>query len=84
MDEPGSAIVRQRRRSSDIGPWKVVLWIFWIAAGAVLWVWLLDTSYDWISSASDLRVTMGCLILVSMAGALVALAAKGARWLWKR
>jgi hypothetical protein len=84
MDEPGSAIVRHRRRSADGGPLKVILWIISIAAGAVLWVWLLDTSYDWISSASNLRVTMGFLILVSMAAALVALVAKGARWLWKR
>jgi hypothetical protein len=84
IEEPGVTIVRNGGRSPDIRPLRIMLWILGVAVGAVLWVWLLDTSYDWISSTDDLKVIMGFLILISMAGALVALFVKGARWLWQR
>jgi multidrug resistance efflux pump len=61
-----------------------VLWTVWLAICAVLWVLLLDTSYDWISSTSNAKVVFGFVILVSMVGVVIALVVKGVRLLWTR
>jgi hypothetical protein len=82
--DPSSAVVRHRERSAEVKLLRVVLWIFWLALCAVLWVLLLDTSYDWISSTSNIKVVFGFVILVSMVGVVVALVIKGARLLWTR
>ena len=84
MREPSSAVERHGRPSSDVKPLKVVLWIIWIAICAVLWFVLLNTSYDWISSTSNIKVVFGFVILVSMVGVVIALIVKGARLLWTR
>jgi hypothetical protein len=63
---------------------KVGLFMVEAVVFVIAWVVLLDTSYDWISAPSDIKVLLGCVILVSMIGAAIALLAKGARFLWKR
>lgn len=68
---------------------KVLLCASSVAIIAVSWFFLLDTSYDWISSASNWKAIAGGLILFMMAGvtlaviaAAVALIARGVRHLW--
>jgi hypothetical protein len=68
---------------------KVLLCALGVAIIAVSWFFLLDTSYDWISSASNWKAIAGGLILLIMAGialaivaAAVALVARGVRHLW--
>ena len=63
---------------------KTALWMIWLPIVAVLWVMLLDTSYDWISSPSNIKVISGFLILILMAFVVIALLVKGARKLWTR
>lgn len=63
---------------------KIALWMVWLPIVAVLWVMLLDTSYDWISSPSNIKVISGLLILILMAFVVIALLVKGARKLWIR
>ncbi|MBV8775431.1 MAG: hypothetical protein JO166_24320 [Deltaproteobacteria bacterium] len=63
---------------------KIALWIVWLPIVAVLWVILLDTSYDWISSPSSSRVIAGLLILILMGCVVVGLVVMGARRLWTR
>jgi membrane protein YdbS with pleckstrin-like domain len=73
-----------RSRNSSNKLLKVALWMVWLPIVAVLWVMLLDTSYDWISSPSNTKVISGVLILMLMACVVVALLVKGARKLWTR
>ena len=54
----------------------------WLPIAAVLWVVLLDTSYDWISSPSNIKVISGLLILILMGCVVIALLVKGVRKLW--
>ncbi len=84
LQEPSSAVVRHGRHSSNMKPLRIVLWMIWIATLAVLWVVLLDTSFDWISSSSDTKVLLGLVILISMVGVAIVLIVKGARTLWTR
>ncbi len=63
---------------------KTALWMVWLPIVAVLWVMLLDTSYDWISSPSNTKVISGLLILILMGCVVIALLVKGARKLWTR
>ncbi len=88
-ERPRLAIVRPRARSHS-GPnssnkmLKTALWFVWLPVVAVLWVMLLDTSYDWISSPSTTKVIAGLLILILMACVVMVLLIKGARKLWTR
>jgi hypothetical protein len=50
---------------------------------AVLWVMLLDTSYDWISAPSTPKVIGGLLILILMACVVIALVIKAVKKLWE-
>jgi hypothetical protein len=88
-ERPRLAIVRQGRQShnskhSSNKLLKAALWFVWLPILAVLWVMLLDTSYDWISSPSTSKVMGGLLILIFMGCVVIALVAKGARKLWTR
>lgn len=88
-ERPGLAVVRpsrqlhkSRRLSNKL--LKFALWMVSLPIVAVLWVMLLDTSYDWISSPSTTNVIAGLLILILMACVVIALLVKGARKLWDR
>jgi hypothetical protein len=86
---PGLAVARSSRHSygssySSNKLLKFALWMIWLPIGAVLWVMLLDTSYDWISSPSNIKVVSGLLILILMALVIIALLVKGAKKLWTR
>ena len=88
-ERPGLAVVRHsrqlhkgRRLSNKL--LKFALWMVWLPIAAVLWVMLLDTGYDWISSPSTTNVMAGLLILILMACVVIALLVKGARKLWER
>jgi hypothetical protein len=70
------------RRSSSNKLLKLALWMVWLPIAAVLWVVLLDTSYDWISSPSNIKVISGLLILILMGCVVIALLVKGVRKLW--
>lgn len=88
-ERPRLAIVRPRARSqsgtnSSNKMLKTALWFVWLPIVAVLWVMLLDTSYDWISSPSTTKVIAGLLILILMACVVMVLLIKGARKLWTR
>ena len=68
---------------------KVPLCALGIAIIAVSWFFLLDTSYDWVSSPSDWKAIAGGLILLMMAAvtlgvvaAVVAFIARGVKHLW--
>lgn len=63
---------------------KTALWLVWLPIVGVLWVILLDTSYDWISSPSTTKVIAGVLILILMGCVILALIATGAKKLWTR
>ena len=69
---------------------KVPLLMVLVAALAVAWLLLLNTSYAWISSASTARVIVGALILLTMTVAGLALGsfavwrvAQGVKYRWK-
>jgi len=86
---PGLAIARYSKHSNNSGNssnkvLKVALWMIWLPIVVVLWVMLLDTSYDWISSPSNTKVISGLLILILMAFVVIGLLVKGARKLWTR
>jgi polyferredoxin len=86
---PGLTVVRDSRHThnskySSNKVLKIALWMIWLPIVAVLWIMLLDTSYDWISSPSNIKVISGLLILILMAFAVIALLVKGARKLWIR
>jgi hypothetical protein len=86
---PRFTVVPGRRDSdkSSVSPnklLKIALWMVWLPIVAVLWVMLLDTSYDWISSASNIKVVSGLMILILMACVALALLVKGAKKLWTR
>ncbi|MBV8452409.1 MAG: hypothetical protein JOZ29_09070 [Deltaproteobacteria bacterium] len=86
---PRLTVARYGRHSYDDGHssnkmLKVALWMIWLPIVAVLWIMLLDTSYDWISSPSNIKVISGLLILILMALVIIALLVKGARKLWTR
>ena len=86
---PGLAVARYTTRSrnsrhSSNKLLKIALWTVWLPIAAVCWVMLLDTSYDWISSPSNIKVIYGFLILILMALVVIALLVKGARKLWTR
>ena len=88
-ERPRLAIVRHDRqpRNSKYSSNKLLktaLWFVWLPILAVLWVMLLDTSYDWISSPSTSKVIAGLLILILMGCVVVGLVAKGARKWWTR
>ena len=88
-ERPALFIVRSRRHShnsrhSSNKLLRIALWMVWLPIVAVLWVMLLDTSYDWISSPSNTKVISGVLILILMACVVIALLVKGARKLWTR
>ena len=74
----------QNSRDSSNKLLKAALWLIWLPIVAVLWVMLLDTSYDWISSPSTARVLAGLLILILMACIVIWFGVKGARRLWTR
>lgn len=68
---------------------KGLLCAFGVAIIAISWFFLLDTSYDWISSPSNWKAIGGGLILLMMAGvalavitAAVAVIARGVKHLW--
>ena len=87
-ERPGLAVVRHSRqlhtnRRSSNRLLKFALWMVWLPIVAVLWMMLLDTSYDWISSPSTTKVIAGLLILILMACVVIALLVKGARKLWE-
>jgi hypothetical protein len=63
---------------------KRALWLVWLPIAGLLWVIVLDTSYDWISSPSTTKVIAGSLILILMGCVIIALIATGARKLWTR
>jgi hypothetical protein len=63
---------------------KTALWLVWLPIAGVLWVILLDTSYDWISSPNNSKVIAGLLILILMGCVIIALIATGARKWWTR
>ena len=63
---------------------RTALWLVWLPIVGVLWVILLDTSYDWISSPNTTKVIAGVLILILMGCVILALIATGARKLWTR
>jgi hypothetical protein len=86
---PGLVLVRYNKdshnnRYSSKKLLKTALWIVCLPIVAVFWVMLLDTSYDWISSPSNIKVISGLLILILMACVVIALLVKGARTLWTR
>ncbi len=88
-EKPVLAIVRHSRHSpnpsySSKKLLKAALWMVWLPIVAVLWMMLLDTSYDWISSPSNTKVISGLLILILMGCVVIALLVKGARKLWTR
>jgi hypothetical protein len=62
---------------------KMALWIVWLPIAAILWIVLLDTSYDWISSPSTSKVFAGLLLLILMTLVIIGLIAKGVRKLWR-
>ncbi len=83
------AVVRISRRSRDSCHssnklLKTALWMVWLPIVGVLWVMLLDTSYDWISSPSTSKVVGGLLVLILMTCVIVGLVIKGAQKLWRR
>jgi len=70
---------------------KVSLFAFAVAALAISWLLLLNTSYAWINSSSNLRVIGGAVLLLAMAGvtfAVVSIVAwhvvDGVKYLWRR
>jgi hypothetical protein len=86
---PGLAVERHSRRFrnapySSNRPLKLALWLVWLPIIVVLWLMLLDTSYDWISSPSDFKVVSGVLILILMGCVIIAVVLKGAKKLWTR
>lgn len=86
---PRLTIVRHRRNrqtASDSSNklLKTALWMVWLPIAAVLWVMLLDTSYDWISSPSSSKVIAGLLILILMGCVVAGLVVMGARRWWTR
>jgi len=86
---PGFAVTRYSRHAHNSGHssnkvLKIALWMIWLPIVAVLWIILLDTSYDWISSPSNIKVISGLLILILMAFVVIALLVKGVRKLWIR
>jgi cell division protein FtsW (lipid II flippase) len=88
-EKPRLAIVRHGRRShpgknSSNKLLKTALWFVWLPILVVLWVMLLDTSYDWISSPSTTKVIGGLLILILMGCVVIGLVSKGAKKLWTR
>ena len=85
----GFAVARYSKHTHNSGyssnkMLKIALWMIWLPIVAVLWIMLLDTSYDWISSPSNIKVISGLLILILMAFVVIALLVKGARKLWTR
>jgi hypothetical protein len=86
---PSLVVAPYSRRSHNSGHssnkvLKIALWMVWLPIVVVLWIILLDTSYDWISSPSNIKVVSGLLILILMALVVIALLVKGARKLWTR
>jgi hypothetical protein len=83
---PRLTIARQssHRRNSPHKLLRTTLWMVWLPIVVVLWVMLLDTSYDWISSPSTSKVVAGLLILILMGCVVLGLVIKGARKLWTR
>jgi hypothetical protein len=84
---PGSAVARySKHQHSDSHSsnklLKFALWMIWVPIIAVLWIMLLDTSYDWISAPSNIKVISGLLILILMALVVIVLLVKGAKKLW--
>ncbi|MGO9267174.1 MAG: hypothetical protein ACLQBA_20230 [Candidatus Binataceae bacterium] len=70
---------------------KISLFAFAVAALAIIWLLLLNTSYTWINSSSNLRVIGGAVLLLAMAGvtfAVVSIVAwhvvDGVKYLWRR
>jgi hypothetical protein len=61
---------------------KFALWMIWVPIVVILWIILLDTSYDWISAPSNIKVISGLLILILMALVVIVLLIKGAKKLW--
>jgi len=86
---PGFVVARYSRhahnsRYSSNKVLKIALWMVWLPIVAVLWIMLLDISYDWISSPSNIKVISGLLILILMALVVIAIFVKGARKVWTR
>jgi polyferredoxin len=82
---PSLSVVRYSRHTHSSNKMlKTALWMIWLPIVAVLWMMLLDTSYDWISSPSNVKVISGLLILILMAIIVITLLVKGARKLWTR
>jgi hypothetical protein len=75
---------RRQANTSSNKMLKTALWMVWLPIAAVLWLILLDTSYDWISSPSTSRVIAGLLILILMGFVVVGLVIMGARRLWAK
>jgi hypothetical protein len=87
--QPGLTVVRYHRRRHDGSTssnklLKIALWMVWLPIVAVVWLILLDTSYDWISSPSNIKVVSGLMVLILMACVALALLVKGAKKWWTR
>jgi polyferredoxin len=82
VGRPGRHSTSRRHASNRL--LKAALWLVWLPITAVVWVMLLDTSYDWISSPSDTKVMSGLMILILMATVVIAVVVKGARKWWTR
>jgi hypothetical protein len=84
---PGSVVARYSKHHHDDDHssnklLKSALWMIWVPIIAILWMMLLDTSYDWISAPSNIKVISGLLILILMALVVIMLLVKGAKKLW--
>jgi hypothetical protein len=88
-DKSHLAVIRPRRQfpsgnNSSNKFLKTALWFVWLPIVCVLWVVLLDTSYDWVSSPDTTKVIAGLLILILIGCAILALVATGVRKFWTR
>ena len=84
-------ILYARGHQANMRMLRVALFALGIAAVAIAWLVLLNTSYAWINSASNLRVIGGAVLLLAMAGVTFAVGsvaawhvANGVRYLWRR
>lgn len=75
---------RPRSKNSSNKLLKIALWLVWLPIAGLLWLILLDTTYDWISSPDTTKVIAGLLILILMGCVIIGLIATGARKLWTR
>jgi hypothetical protein len=70
---------------------KIAVFALGVAALVIAWLLLLNTSYAWISSSSNLRVIIGAVLLLAMAVLTFAVGsvvvwhiANGVKYRWRR